>query len=278
MLDTVIILAAGRGTRLQPLTNELPKGMVPLHGRPLLEWQVEAARAAGARRIVVVTGYEADKIELPGVIRVHNERFAETNMIASLMTARRYFGDGFVLAYSDIVYETHVLKSVMESEAPVSCAVDHDWQRYWEARFGDPLQDAETLRLHGNHIVNIGQPPQSIDEIEGQFVGLVGFKDEGIAALESIVGAAYALAARGELLDACPRSADQLYTTDVLQALIARDKAPVQVPIDGSWLEIDDLLDHALAERFSSPGPLLLGIDRAAPESHRAAMSQSANV
>jgi choline kinase len=271
MLDTVIILAAGRGTRLQPLTNDLPKGMVPLHGRSLLEWQVEAARAAGAQRIVVVTGYEADKVELPGVIRVHNERFAETNMVASLMTARGYFGDGFVLAYSDIVYEPHVLRSVMESTAQVSCAIDHDWQSYWEARFGDPLEDAETLRLSGDRIVEIGQVPQSIEEIEGQFVGLVGFRGEGIVALETIVGSAYALAATGERLDGCPRLADQLYTTDLLQALIAREKGPVQVPIDGAWLEIDDLSDHALAERLSVPGQALLGIERGASQARLAA-------
>jgi len=238
--------------------------MVPLHGRPLLEWQVEAARAAGAERIVVVTGDEAEKIDLPGVIRVHNERYSETNMVASLMTARGYFGDGFVLAYSDIVYEPHVLESVMHSPASVACAVDHSWRCYWEARFEDPLDDAETLRLRGHRICEIGQPPASLDDIEGQFVGLVGFRPQGIAELETIVGSAYALAAADQCLDGCPRLADQLYTTDILQALITRGHSPVEVPIEGDWLEIDDLNDHALAERMSAPGPTLLEIDREA--------------
>lgn len=254
MHDTVIILAAGQGTRLQPLTDGLPKGMVQLHGRPLLEWQVDAVRRAGARKIVIVTGYEADKVDLPGVTCVHNARFAETNMIASLMAARSYFGDGFVLAYSDIVYEPHVLRCVLESEADVGCVVDHGWESYWEARFGDPLEDAETLRLDGDRIIEVGQPPSSIDEIEGQFVGLVGFRPHGIALLDSTVEESYVLAEQGENLDGGPRSADQLYTTDILQAFIRRGLAPVQLPVNGSWLEIDDLRDHALAEQLSFAG------------------------
>ena len=83
-----IILAAGEGTRLRPHTLDRPKCLVPLAGRPLLAWQADALRRAGVSDITVVTGYRADQVAALGFATVHNDRFRETNMVASLMCAR----------------------------------------------------------------------------------------------------------------------------------------------------------------------------------------------
>ena len=83
-----IILAAGEGTRLRPHTLDRPKCLVPLAGRPLLAWQADALRRAGVDDITVVTGYRADQVATLGFATVHNDRFRETNMVASAMCAR----------------------------------------------------------------------------------------------------------------------------------------------------------------------------------------------
>lgn len=253
MIETVIVLAAGRGTRLRPWTDDRPKCMVPLHGRPLLEWQLDAIRAAGARRIVVVRGYRAESIAAADIETVDNPRFAETNMVASLDCARAAFGAGFVLAYSDIVYRPELLRAVLACDAPVACAVDEEWLPYWRARFEDPLSDAETLRVRDDHVVEIGGRARTVEEIEGQFVGLVGFRGEGVAHLVELLDRARALQAEGRHLDGCPRIYDAMYTTDLLQALADDAFPPRAVPVHGGWLEIDGPTDLALAERSARP-------------------------
>src|ERR1044071_3517735 len=85
---SIVILAAGEGTRLRPHTLDRPKCLVPLAGRPLLAWQTDALRAAGVDDIVVVTGYRADQIRALGYRTVFNPRYEKTNMVASLMCAR----------------------------------------------------------------------------------------------------------------------------------------------------------------------------------------------
>ena len=58
-----IILAAGLGTRLKPLTDRIPKALVPIAGKPLLEWQLEKLRAAGIREVVINVHHFADQVE-----------------------------------------------------------------------------------------------------------------------------------------------------------------------------------------------------------------------
>ena len=110
MSERLIILAAGQGTRLRPVSDGLPKCMVPLHGRPLLEWHLDAAEEAGVDGVTVVAGYARDRLSSRARHVVVNERFASTNMVESLWCAEALFGDGFLVAYGDIVYRPEVLR------------------------------------------------------------------------------------------------------------------------------------------------------------------------
>ena len=80
-----IILAAGRGSRMDKLTQDKPKCMVQLAGKSLLNWQVESLKSAGILSIVAVCGYMADKIKLEGLEKILNPRWNETNMVLSLV-------------------------------------------------------------------------------------------------------------------------------------------------------------------------------------------------
>jgi choline kinase len=258
MIETVIIVAAGQGTRLRPLTDDRPKAMVSLHGRPLLEWNLSAAREAGARRIVVVGGYKREAITGSGFELRVNEDFATTNMLYTLLCAEDAFGDGFALLYGDCVYEPDVVASLLRTPFDFSLLVDTDWEAYWRARCEDPLADAETLKLApGDVVTEIGKKPRSLAEIEAQFCGLVGFQREGVAQLRALRDDAVL-----DMLSGCPRPWRTMYTTDALQALIERGFAPRAHRIHGGWLEIDNLDDYAVAERCSEPSGDVLRIDR----------------
>jgi choline kinase len=119
-LDTAVILAAGRGTRLGALGTETPKGFLRMGGRTLVEMSIEHLRSVGIRRVVVVTGHLAAFYEeLAGhsgglVTTVHNERFAETGSLASLCLGGALAAASFLLLESDLIYEPRALRVLLD--------------------------------------------------------------------------------------------------------------------------------------------------------------------
>ncbi len=252
--DRLIILAAGTGSRLRPLTDDRPKCLVPLLGRPLLDWQIEAAGRAGVRDIVVVGGHCADRLPGRGFKVVVNDAYAATNMVHSLFTARAEFGDGFLLAYGDIAYRAAVLRAVNEADGAIAVAVDRDWRAYWSRRFDDPLSDAETLGIGSNGtICDIGRKPAGYHEIQAQYIGLMRFDRSGVRALTETYDD---LLAAGPQARLSGRPLTKAYMTDFLQELIRRGFALTPVYIDGGWVEIDSRRDLDVAEAYARAGRL----------------------
>ena len=248
-----IILAAGEGTRLRPHTLDRPKCLVPLAGRPLLLWQADALRRAGVDDITVVTGYRAEQVVALGFAAVHNDRFRETNMVASLMCARALLdgSDDVAICYGDLVYEARHIEALAGCTAPLAMTVDRDWRNLWALRMADPLQDAETLRMNDDgDVVELGGKPSSYDEIEGQFMGLIGVR-AGFA--RELVRAYDALDPAGRYDG---RDRDNMYMTAFLQHLIDHVTPVAAVVVDGGWLQVDTTLDLETYESLHDQGRL----------------------
>lgn len=251
----LIVLAAGQGTRLRPLTDDRPKCLVELGGRPLLAWTIAAARAVGIEEVIVVGGYRVDRLANCGAQVLVNPDFSTTNMVRTLFCARSYFGDGFIMSYGDIAYSPNVLRQVLAEPAPIAVTVDRGWRHYWEQRFDDPLGDAESLTMNDRGLVTeIGQKAASLDIIEAQYIGLVAFRGQGVEALVNAYEAAEADERAGQLPFKGPRNLDGLYMTDLLEGLIGRGEQLKAVPIDRGWVEIDSTRDLAVAERVVRDG------------------------
>lgn len=247
MSPRAVILAAGEGRRLRPHTADRPKALVPLLGRPLLDYQLEALASAGLEDVTVVTGYRSEALSGAGRARVHNPDYAVTNMVASLMCARSLL-DGsrdLLVAYSDIVYEARLPAALAAAPAALATCVDTAWLRLWKARMDDPLADAETLRLGpGGRIVEIGAKPSSLGDIQAQYVGLTLVRREAQAAAVRLYdGLPAALRAR-------------LDFTGFLQRLIDSGTAVQAVPAAGGWLEVDTASDLERYERLARAGGL----------------------
>ncbi len=234
-----VILAAGEGTRLRPFTADRPKCLVELAGRPLLAWQLDALTAAGVDDVTIVTGYRADQITV-GTRRVHNPRYDDTNMVASLMCARDAFDgtDDVLVAYSDIVYEARLVEALTGSAAAVAVLVDREWRALWELRMADPLGDAETLRMDPDgRLRELGRKPSSYDDIGGQYVGLVRVRAD----------VAPEWPRRYDALDPAGtyegRDRDHMFMTAFLQLMIDDDVPVHAVTVDRGWLEVDTCED-----------------------------------
>ena len=257
MTCRMVILAAGEGTRLRPLTDQCPKGLVEVADKPLVNWQIEAAWRLGLREISVVTGYRAEKFKEPRCRWYHNPHYAETNMVETLWCATPEFKGELIVSYGDIIYENSVLETLIKSETPISVVIDLDWRPYWEARFTDPLSDAETLRVDDEgHILEIGQKPGTIDEIQGQYIGLMKFKSEGLDALQST----YQALKDDKMSPRSSQPFQKMYMTDLLQAIIDAGHPVHAVPIHRKWLEIDSMADYHLANQHAQGDPNGLAI------------------
>jgi choline kinase len=225
-----IILAAGRGSRMKNLTEERPKCLVELRGKALLDWQLEALRAAGITEIAIVTGYKRELLANRGLVEFHNARWAETNMVSSLACAQDWLQKGpCVVSYSDIFYSPMAVQSLMTCAASLAITYDPNWLELWTQRFGDPLLDAETFRLTPEHtLAEIGNKPISVDEVQGQYMGLLRFTPEGWAEVLRIRS--------GLTSEQC----DKMHMTGTLQKVIDAGCVPIaSVPYFGEWGEVD---------------------------------------
>ena len=253
MTIRAVILAAGRGSRLHPYTADCPKCLTELGSMTLIERQLRTMRDGGVSDIIIVTGYRAEMLILPGTRQVHNADWENTNMVESLFSAGAEFGDDLIVSYGDIVYEPRVLAALLESPHDISVVVDRRWRAYWEDRFADPLSDAESLRLdRDGRITEIGNEVSDIDEIHAQYMGLIRFKGPGMDALR---------AARRNLHEVSrpwmeKRSIANAFMTDLLMEVILMGDAVHAVPVDGGWLEIDTVGDYEKAAAGIADGTI----------------------
>ena len=252
-MTRAVILAAGEGTRLRPLTEQLPKVLVPLAGHTLLERQRGVLARAGIHDVHLVTGHAADRLAASGLPAFHNPRFATTNMVASLLCAQSLFdgGDDVLVAYGDIVYQPHVLAAVLGAGGPLAVAVDQGWHRLWALRMDDPLADAESMRIDDSgHILELGRRAADVASIQGQYIGL--FK----------VARSFAPQFFQPLLDMAPdavlegRPRDRIFMTAYLQQHIDRGVPVRAACFRHGWLEIDSLDDLRRYQQALQQGTL----------------------
>lgn len=225
-----IILAAGRGSRMGSLTEEKPKCLVEVYGKPLIEHQIDALREAGIKDIAIVTGYKSELLNGYGTHHFHNPKWSETNMVYSLLCAKEWLdSDDCIVSYSDIYYDAQIVKDLMNCSDDIAISYDPNWLELWSKRFEDPLEDAETFRMdEKGYLLEIGQKPKTVEEIEGQYMGLLRF------------GKGFFEDRLGKLNQDNFSSIDM---TSFLQNLVKKDFSIRVIPNTTSWGECDSESD-----------------------------------
>ena len=239
-----IILAAGQGTRLKKYTENLPKGMLTFDGKTIIERQIEMYRACGVDKIVVVRGFAADKIAYEGITYYTNENYANTNMVESLMAAKKEFDDDVIVSYSDILFEERLLRGMMQSEADFACAVDDSWKEYWQMRYGRIDFDTESLAIdEEDNITELGLESPELEGIDARYIGLLKFSKEGLKYIESIMETAYKEFEDKPWQQSC-KPVRKAYMTDLLNAVIESGEQVKAIHFNNGWIEFDTNEDY----------------------------------
>jgi choline kinase len=173
-----IILSAGQGKRLLPMTATMPKCLLDVQGKTIIEWQIDELHKCGLDKITVVTGYRADKVEdvlqrRYGPQRVeilYNPDYATTDNLVSCWKVRHEMTDDFILLNGDTLFEAAVVKNLLKSPAsPITVTVNHK-----------DIYDADDMKvsMEGSRLIEVGKNIPS-ENIHGESIGMILFRDTG---------------------------------------------------------------------------------------------------
>jgi choline kinase len=192
-----IILSAGQGKRLLPMTAELPKCLLPVDSRPIIAWQIEALHRGGIDDIAVVTGFGARQVDKvlaelarPGLrlTPVFNPFYAVADNLASCWMVRERMREDFILLNGDTIFESQILARLLASPpAPITVTIDRK-----------SLYDSDDMkvRVEDGRLVEIGKT-LPLDLVTGESIGMLLFRGQGPGlfrrAVEEAMGEEHAL-------------------------------------------------------------------------------------
>lgn len=257
-----IILAAGRGSRLKSLTEERPKTMVELNHKGLIEYilaSLTSIKNKESLKGMIVTGYKREKLN-PFIDKFQlkefiNQEYATTNMVYSLALTLSELKDIYsknpnekvMISYSDTIFHPAIIFKLSMAKEDIAIAADKNWLDYWSQRFSDPLSDAETFKINSlGNLLEIGFKPKSLNDIEGQYTGLLLFQGQGLKTLID-----YLDAYMNKQLHFEGKDYRNAYLTDLLQYFLNKNITIKPIFFEEPWIEVDSEIDlnHPITQK-----------------------------
>ena len=170
-----IIIAAGIGSRLGDLTKDLPKPLVDVNGKSILQRQIEIFNKFGIDEIFIVTGYKHDKIKFSNVSYIYNSEYQQTEQIGSLMKARNQISGDLIISFGDILFEGSILEQLLEKKEDFVLVCDPDWKNSYEQRSDNPPTQSHFVALENNNIKKFFKNSLEINDSFSvvEFIGLM---------------------------------------------------------------------------------------------------------
>ena len=239
-----VVLAASRGRGLEAMTQDRPKVMLPIAGKPLLRWLVDGFKKERIDDITVVGGYRADAIDTAGIKLVVNERYAETGELTSLACAVESLDSDAVISYGDLLFRSYVLRDLVESKAEFSVVVDSlttDSSNRTVRDFAY-CSRGDDRGLFGTPVLleRVTSAADSERAPHGRWIGLLSVSRAGLSKLKAVMQT-LRTENRFEALD----------MPALLNALIAGGSAIEVLFVHGHWRGVNDLDELRQAVDFA---------------------------
>ena len=243
-----IIIAAGSGKRISNDVKNIPKSMVNVNGKPIIEYQLSVLKKAGINEVCVITGPYSEKFNIKNIKYVKDEKYQKHDILGSLMEAKKYFKENTLVLYSDIIFELEIIEKIMNSKEDISIAVDMNWEKNYEGRTEHPKSEAENVELKNNiEIIRIKKNIENLNNNVGEFLGIIKFTNKGsqlfVKKYEELINKNTGLFHEASsILNA--------YVTDMIQELIDSNIKIKPILVSGKWCEIDTMQDLKNAEKI----------------------------
>jgi len=227
-----LILAAGMGTRLQPVTNDKPKCMVEVNGTPIIYKQIDNLVSNGVDEITVIAGYKSEilidalKRHYPFVNVIVNKDYEKTNNMYSAYLAKdNYDNSQFLLMNADVFYDSAIITELLNEEYVNSIVVDE----------GTYIEESMKVKFEGLHIMEISKQVTE-EEAYGVSIDVYKFSSEGSRTFFA------------KLVEYIEINKEMNQWTEVALNDILSESQFKPCPLKGRWMEIDNHDDLKNAE------------------------------
>lgn len=181
----VVLLAAGLSNRLRPLTEKIPKCLIKIGGKSILDWALESFERFGLKEAVIVTGHGAKEIQKNlnskpykvSIRCVFNPEYAEKNNIYSLWYVKQEFENGFILFNSDVFCDPQIVRKVVNADHSDLLVID-DTKCL--------AREEMKVKVEAGIIKNISKEINP-EDADGEYIGIARFSGQGSAMLSRIL-------------------------------------------------------------------------------------------
>ncbi len=239
-----IFLAASRGADLKELTEDKPKVLIDINGKPLIEQSINSFYDHEIKDISIVTGYKKEAFKFQNIKYVYNENWENTSELSSLLLAKKEIVDNCIISYGDILYRKYILSRLLEEKGDITIVVDATV----ENRSADYVGDFVTCsRAHtkswnedATDLKNISFGKASdCKTAHGEYIGLIKTNKVGSEILCKTL----------EELSAKPEF-NKMKLPDLMNALLEKKVKINVMYIDGHWMDIDTYADVTRGQKF----------------------------
>ena len=176
----VIILSAGRGSRIKKFTDSKPKCFIKINNKSILERLLESFEKNYIKDISVITGYKNYLFKKFEFKKILNKNWKNTNMVYSLFLAKNILlKNSCIISYSDIIFDYKVIKKLKSHKDRNLIPFNSNWKVNWKRRYKNPDADLEKFRFNSKkEIVEIGGSVRSYKQVMGQYMGILKFSSK----------------------------------------------------------------------------------------------------
>ena len=246
-----IVIAAGEGSRMGKLTKNIPKPLVLVNGKSIVERQLSILKQNGILDIIIITGPHHEKFNFKNVVYVNDLEHKKHDTLGSLITARDYMNDEIIITYADQIFDEKIMESVINFKGDIGIAVDLDWEKNYVDRDQHPKSEAENILINGNEILEIRKNISACKENEkiGECPGLVKFSRKASKVFLDKYSE-LEISHQGKFHNA--PSLEKAIISDMIQELIGSEINVEPIYVSGKWCEIDTPQDLQIARKLFS--------------------------
>ena len=239
----ILILAAGSGTRLGDETKFIPKSLISINKKTILERQLDIIQQNNERDISIIAGPNKDKFVKFGIDIFEDDEYQKHEQLGSLISINKIFENDVIVIFSDIIFDKNIFEKIVKTKCDFGIALDRNWKEKYMGRTEHPVSQADLVEVTN----------EKIEEIKKNLQGKnVTFLEEELGSDKKPTGklipvGKYKNDHKGKFHNA--KMFNQAYITDIIQELIELNYYVKPIFVEGNWAEIDTPQDIEMANK-----------------------------